>query len=239
MTVQNRIAVVTGASSGIGRATARLLAQSGAKVHAVARRTAAGPFEHHSVDVTDRAAVAQLMRDIGEREGINILVLAAGLQIPDRRLEQLTPQSWNDLVSTNLNSAFYCVHAAYPYLRHSQGDVVFLGSASGVWPDLSGPAYQAAKLGLMGFARGSGFEEHQNGIRFSTIMPGMTDTPMVDKRPTPVPADIRSHALRPEDVADVILFVVSLRKEVYIPEVTVLSTRLQALGKPPTAPESK
>jgi NAD(P)-dependent dehydrogenase (short-subunit alcohol dehydrogenase family) len=239
MTVENRIAVVTGASSGIGQATARLLAQSGARVHALARRTAEGPFERHAVDVTDHAAVARLMRDIGNREGIDILVLAAGLQIPDRRLEQLTPQSWDDLVSTNLSSAFYCVHAAYPYLRRSQGDVVLISSASGVWPDLSGPAYQAAKLGLLGFARGSGFEEHQNGIRFSTIMPGMTDTPMVDKRPTPVPAEIRSSALRPEDVAQVILFVVSLRKEVSIPEVTVLSTRLQALGKPPSAPPAK
>jgi NAD(P)-dependent dehydrogenase (short-subunit alcohol dehydrogenase family) len=239
MAVENRVAIVTGASSGIGQATARLLAQSGAKVHAVARRPAEGPFERHSVDVTDQAAVARLVHEIGNREGIDILVLAAGHQIPDRRLEQLTPESWNDLVSTNLSSAFYCVHAAYPYLRRSQGDVVFLSSASGVWPDLSGPAYQAAKLGLVGFARGSGFEEHQNGIRFSTIMPGMTDTPMVDKRPTPVPAEIRSHALRPEDVAQVILFLVSLRKEVYIPEVTVLSTKLQALGKPPSAPQAK
>jgi NAD(P)-dependent dehydrogenase (short-subunit alcohol dehydrogenase family) len=239
MGVEDRVAIVTGASSGIGLATARLLSEAGATVHAVARRKAEGPFERHSVDVTNQEAVARLMREIGEREGIDILVLAAGLQIPDRRLEQLTPASWNDLVSVNLNSAFYCVHAAYPYLRRSEGDVVFLSSASGVWPDLSGPAYQAAKLGLIGFARGSGFEEHQNGIRFSTIMPGMTNTPMVDKRPTPVPDEIRSHALQPEDVAQVILFLVSLRKEVYIPEITVLSTALQALGKPPTAPPAK
>jgi NAD(P)-dependent dehydrogenase (short-subunit alcohol dehydrogenase family) len=239
MGVEDRVAIVTGASSGIGLATARLLSEAGATVHAVARRKAEGPFERHSVDVTNQEAVARLIREIGEREGIDILVLAAGLQIPDRRLEQLTPESWNDLVSANLSSAFYCVHAAYPYLRRSEGDVVFLSSASGVWPDLSGPAYQAAKLGLIGFARGSGFEEHQNGIRFSTVMPGMTNTAMVDKRPTPVPAEIRSHALQPEDVAQVILFLVSLRKEVYIPEVTVLSTRLQALGKPPTAPQAK
>jgi NAD(P)-dependent dehydrogenase (short-subunit alcohol dehydrogenase family) len=239
LAIETRVAIVTGASSGIGLATAGLLAEAGARVHALARSRAEGPFEPHSVDVTDQEAVTRLVRAIGDREGIDILVLAAGLQIPDRRLEQLTPESWNDLISTNLSSAFYCVHAAYPYLRRSQGDVVFLSSASGVWPDLSGPAYQAAKLGLIGFARGSGFEEHQNGIRFSTIMPGMTNTPMVDKRPTPVPDEIRSRALRPEDVAQVILFVVSLRKEVYIPEITVLSTRLQALGKPPSAPQTK
>jgi NAD(P)-dependent dehydrogenase (short-subunit alcohol dehydrogenase family) len=238
MGVEGRVAIITGASSGIGLATARLLAEAGARVHAVARRKADGPFEPHSVDVTDQQAVARLMRKVGEHETIDILVLAAGLQIPDRRLEQLTPDSWHDLLSVNLSSAFYCVHAAYPYLRRSQGDVVFIASASGVWPDLSGPAYQAAKLGLVGFARGSGFEEHHNGIRFSTILPGMTDTAMIDKRPTPVPAEVRNHALRPEDVAQVIVFVVSLRKEVYIPEVTVLSTTLQALGKPPTAPQA-
>jgi NAD(P)-dependent dehydrogenase (short-subunit alcohol dehydrogenase family) len=234
MSVQGRVAVVTGASSGIGLATARLLSEHGAVVHGLARRRADGPFEPHTVDVTDRAAVGAVIHDIGERGGIDILILAAGQQTTLRRLDQLTPETWDTLVTANLNSAFYCVHAALPYLRRGPGDVVFISSASAAWPDLSGPAYQAAKLGLVGFARGSGIEEHQHGIRFCTILPGMTETPMLDKRPTPIPTELRSHALDPDDVAQACLFIVSLRREAHVAELTILPTTIQALGKAPS-----
>src|SRR5205085_11230161 len=143
----------------------------GARVHGIDRE----PFEApegvtaHVADVTDAEAVGSIVREIGDGVGVSVVVLTAGLQIQERRLEQLTPESWHNLVAVNLDHAFYCVHAAYPYLRRRGGDVVLFSSGSALWPDLSGPAYQAAKLGLLGFARGSAFEEHQNGIRFTTI----------------------------------------------------------------------
>jgi NAD(P)-dependent dehydrogenase (short-subunit alcohol dehydrogenase family) len=231
--IKGRVAVVTGASSGIGLATARALADAGAKVHAVARRRAEGLFESHCVDVTNANAVDHLMREIGEREGIDILVLAAGLNIPNRKLEQLTSASWDELVAVNLNSAFYCVHSAYAYLRSSRGTVVLIGSVSGYWPDLAaGSAYQAAKSGLLAFCRGANLEEHERGVRFSTILPGMTDTPMLNQRPTSVGERTRAHCLQPEDIADLCLYLVSMRPEAYIPEVTILPTALQAVGKP-------
>lgn len=231
--IKGRVAIVTGASSGIGLATARALAKAGAKVHALARRRAEGLFESHCVDVTNARAVAHLMREIGEREGIDILILAAGLNIPARRLEQLTSASWDELVAVNLNSAFYCVHGAYAYLRNSRGTVVLIGSVSGYWPDLgAGSAYQAAKAGLLAFCRGANLEEHEHGIRFSTILPGTTNTPMLDQRPTPVGEKTRAHCLQPEDIADLCLYLVSMRQEAYIPEVTILPTALQAVGKP-------
>ena len=208
-------------------------------MHAFAREpfaTAAG-VETHVVDVTDAEAVEAAVHEIGERDGVNILVLAAGLQIPERRLEQLTPETWDQLVAVNLDHAFYCVHAAYRYLRPNGGDVLLFSSGSALWPDRSGPAYQAAKLGLLGFARGSAFEEHQNGIRFTTIFPGMTGTPMLDRRPVPIPDEIRRHALAPDDVAELCMHLVALRPEVHIPEVAILPAPIQAMGKlVPTPP---
>lgn len=231
--IKGRVAIVTGASSGIGLATARALFDAGAKVHGLARRRSEGPFESHLLDVADAHAVDCLIREIGEREGIDILVLAAGLNIPGRRLEQLTSASWGDLIAVNLSSAFYCVHSAYAYLRISQGSVVLIGSVSGAWPDAAaGAAYQAAKSGLLAFCRGANLEEHEHGIRFSIVLPGLTDTPMLDKRPGPVGRKTRAHCLQPEDVADLCLYIVSIRPEAYIPEVTILPTALQAVGKP-------
>jgi NADP-dependent 3-hydroxy acid dehydrogenase YdfG len=111
---------------------------------------------------------------------------------------------------------------------------VLVASVSGQWPDLSGPAYQASKAGLIALARASAFEEHANGIRFSSINPGLVDTPLLDRRPVPPSREVLELALTPEDVAEVIAFVVSLPPRVHIPELSVVPRALQSLGK--TAP---
>ncbi len=238
--IEGRTTIVTGASGGMGLAICRVLSEHGARVHGFGRE----PFsvgegvETHAVDVNDARAVATLVDEIGERAGVSVLVLSAGLQIQERRLEQLTPESWDELIAVNLNHAFYCIHAAFPYLRQGGGDVLLFSSGSALWPDLSGPGYQASKLGLLAFARGSNFEEHQHGIRFTTIFPGMTNTPMLDRRPVPIPDEIRRHALQPHDIAELCLYLISLRREVHIPEVAILPAPIQAMGKlVPTPPE--
>jgi NAD(P)-dependent dehydrogenase (short-subunit alcohol dehydrogenase family) len=237
--VEGRTVVVTGAAGGMGSAVCRVFSEAGAEVHGIDRAAfdPADGVASHVADVADAEAVGAIVREIGERDGVSILVLAAGLQIQERRLAELTPESWDQLVAVNLDHAFFCVHAALPYLRRRGGDVVLFSSGSALWPDLSGPAYQAAKLGLLGFARGAAFEEHQNGIRFTTIFPGMTGTPMLDRRPVPIPPEIRRHALEPNDIAELCLYLVSLRPEVHVPEVAIMPAPIQAMGKlVPTPP---
>src|SRR5256886_1121302 len=164
-------------------------------------------------------------------ERLDVLVCAAGDNIPRRRLEELTAESWDHLVGVNLTGAFNFVRAGLQQLRRARGDVLFVASVSGQWPDVSGPAYQAAKAGMIGLARGAGLELHAEGIRFSVINPGMVDTPIMLKRPSPPPPEVTSRMLRSEDVADAAMFMLALPDRAWVPELTILPTALQALGR--------
>jgi NAD(P)-dependent dehydrogenase (short-subunit alcohol dehydrogenase family) len=237
-----KTAVVIGASSGIGLATANLFADSGATVHAAARRKDAieegaggRAVTAHELDISDEAAVRRTLEGIGDSDGIDVLVVAAGMNFADRRLEQLTGKSWDAMISVNLSGAFYAVRAALPYLRASQGLAVLVSSVSGSWPDASGPAYQASKAGMTELAHAAGFEEHQNGVRFTAILPGIVDTPILDNRPEPPPREVREASLKAEDVAQACLFLATLPPRAYVPELTMVPTMIQALGKTSTA----
>jgi NAD(P)-dependent dehydrogenase (short-subunit alcohol dehydrogenase family) len=244
--LSGKTAVVVGASSGIGLATANLFAEAGATVHAAARRREAieeragerigsGMMKAYTLDVSDSGAVEKMIGEVGQAGGIDTLVIAAGMNVPERRLQQLSPESWDGILSVNLSGAFYCVKAALPYLREARGLVVLISSVSGSWPDMSGPAYQASKAGMTEFAHAAGFEEHQNGVRFTSILPGIVDTPILDNRPEPPGREIRDLSLKPEDVAAACLFLATLPERAYVPEMTILPTAIQALGKSSTA----
>ena len=235
MSLAGRTAVVSGASSGIGLATAERLHDLGADVHALSRRAdPAGGGERlhpHPVDVTDADAVAALVPELAPAGRLDVLVCAAGTNVEGRRLEQLTPAAWAELVETNLSGVFHLVAGCLPALRAARGVVIIVGSVSGAWPDRSGPGYQAAKAGVLGFARAAGLEEHGNGVRFSVVAPGMVDTPLLDRRPEPPAAEEREQALRPGDVAEVCAFLAALPARVHVPELTLLPTALQVLGR--------
>lgn len=236
--LSGKTAVVIGASSGIGLSTANLFADSGATVHAAARRREAieegagdRAVKAHELDISDGEAVRRTIEEVGESDGIDILVVAAGMNFPERRLEQLTAEKWDQMISVNLSGAFYAIRAALSYLRASQGLVVLVSSVSGRWPDASGPAYQASKAGMTELAHAAGFEEHQNGVRFTAILPGIVDTPILDNRPEPPPKEVRDNALKPEDVASACLFLATLPPRAYVPELTMIPAAIQALGK--------
>jgi NADP-dependent 3-hydroxy acid dehydrogenase YdfG len=230
--LDGRMAVVVGASTGIGAATARLFAESGAQVHAAARRRPAlgAGVVGHELDISDRAAVDAFAAALN-KERVDALVVAAGINIRERALGQLAPESWDRLLAVNLTGAFNVVNALLEPLRRARGDVVLIGSVSGSWPDPSGAGYQAAKAGLLAFGRAAGYEEHARGVRFTTILPGVVDTPILDNRPEPPTPEVRAHMLQPEDVAAACLFVVSLPPRAHVPELTIVPTAIQAIGK--------
>jgi NAD(P)-dependent dehydrogenase (short-subunit alcohol dehydrogenase family) len=241
-TLSGKTALVIGASSGIGLAVANLFAEVGARVHAAARRREAIEEEAgarsvvaHALDISDRAAVWQVVEEVGEADGIDVLLVAAGMNFPERRLEQLTTESWDAMISVNLSGAFCATRAALPFLRASRGLVILISSVSGSWPDMSGPAYQASKAGMTELAHAAGFEEHHRGVRFSAVLPGIVDTPILDNRPEPPPKEVRERSLKPEDVAAACFFLATLPPRAYVPELTILPTEIQALGKTSTA----
>ncbi len=236
-----RRAAVTGASSGVGLAVLRAVHDLGAHVTGWARREAAiadgagaerlasGRVEARALDVTDADAVAREAQRLGG--ALDVLVAAAGTNIPARRLGALTPEGWRELEATNLTGVVQVVTACLPALRAARGLVVVIGSVSGVWPDVSGPGYQATKAGVLAFARAAGLEEQEHGVRFSVVQPGLVDTPLLDRRPVPVPPERRAAALRPEDVAHACAFLATLPGHVLVPELTVLPAALQVPGR--------
>ena len=241
-TLSGKTTLVIGASSGIGLATVNLFADAGAKVHAAARRkeaiekgTGDRDVTAHALDISDREAVWRTVEEVGDADGIDVLVVASGMNFPERRLEQLTAEAWDAMISVNLSGAFYAIRASLPYLRAARGLVVLISSVSGSWPDMSGPAYQASKAGMTELAHAAGFEEHQRGVRFSAVLPGIVDTPILDNRPEPPPREVRDLSLKPEDVAQACFFLATLPERAYVPEMTILPTAIQALGKTSTA----
>ncbi len=231
--LSGRVAVVIGASSGIGAAAARAFAEAGAHVHAAARRkpSLGEGIVGHELDIVDRAGVDGFAYTLTAEGPIHVVVVAAGANLRERSLDHLTPEGWDALIAVNLTGAFNVIHAFLGALRQTRGDAILIGSVSGSWPDVSGSGYQAAKAGLLAFGRGAGFEEHTGGVRFTTVLPGMVDTAILDSRPEPPSAELRAHMLQPEDVAAACLFAATLPPRAHVPELTILPTALQSVGK--------
>jgi serine 3-dehydrogenase len=227
-----RTVLVVGASSGIGREIAVLFARDGAKVIAVARRAdrlqqlqaqlaVEGPqIQIHAADVTDPAALAAF----GD---VDILVYATGTNIPDRALTRLTPALWEMMISVNLSGAYHATQAVLPAMRARKAGLIFyISSRSSIAADESGAAYQAAKRGLAGIAAAIRVEEKDNGIRTCLVCPGLTDTEILDKRPVKPSAEMLAKALRPEDVAELVVAIAKLPARAWVPEVQIFPTAI-------------
>ncbi len=238
--LDDKIAIVVGASSGMGRATAASLAAAGTTVVAAARREAAleelqsdaqangHQLEICRIDTTVREDVERLIQQVADRHGrVDLLVYATGTNIPDRSLDVLTPDTWEMMLATNLTGAFLCTRAVVPVMRQGGGGlIVYLSTGAVQMPDVSGVAYQASKHGLSGLAHGTRVEEKANGIRTTIIFPGLCKTEILDKRPVPTPQEVLAQALEPQDVADAVLFVANLPPRAIVPELQLFPSRL-------------
>ncbi|WP_291295189.1 SDR family oxidoreductase [Elioraea sp.] len=233
--LDGKVAWVTGAGSGIGRAAAVALAAEGAKVALTGRRTApleetaamigGGPFVA-AADLTDAAQVATARDAVLAAFGrLDIVVSNAGLNAPERRWAVLTPATISALVDGNLKAPAYVAQAALPALRASQGIIVHIASWAGRFiGHVSGPTYVAAKHGLVALSHTLNMEECGHGVRSTVIEPGEVNTPIMDLRPVKLPPEVRARMLQPEDVAAAVLFAVTMPPHACINEILISPT---------------
>lgn len=239
MKLENKIAIVTGAGSGIGRAIAELFAQEGATVVSVGRTrekldvakqeagTAGERIHPRALDVSDATAASALVTStVAEFGRVDILVNNAGINVAKRALSELTTADFDKLVQVNLNGAFYVIHGALPVMRKQGGGLIInVSSVAGVRAsELGGAAYAASKFGLSGLSKTIGVEEAKNGIRSCLIYPGEVNTPILDARPVVPDAERRAKMLQPEDLAQAALLMATLHPRATIPEMVVVPT---------------
>lgn len=233
--LDGKVVLITGAGSGVGRSAAQIFVREGAKVaiagrdEAKLKQTAEGfpDIFVQCCDVTSSDAVAKLINSVTKHFGrIDILVNNAGVNLKARRMRELTIENWDKLIRTNLDGAFYCIREVLPQMiERKDGVIINVNSISGKRPyPLAGAGYAAGKFGLHALAGCLASEELESNIRVSSIYPGEIDTPILEVRPTPVTAEQRAKILKPEDVANAILFVATLPAHVSVPELIIKPT---------------
>ena len=223
----SRVALVTGASRGIGRAIAEKLAAQGATIVAAARAatTRARPWrpspvrggraEAVGVDVTDSASLERLPGSIVERHGrLDIVVSNAGIA-RDQLLMRMKREDWDAVLATNLTATFTLTQAAMrPMLKQRGGRIIAVGSVVGQMGNAGQANYAASKAGLIGFVKAVAREVSSRGITVNVIAPGMIDTEMTkviaEKARVDLAAQIPLGRLgTPDDVAAAVCFLAS------------------------------
>jgi 3-oxoacyl-[acyl-carrier protein] reductase len=196
--LQNHIAVITGAGSGIGRAIAHGYAKEGARVVALdineqaaaetakAIRDAGGSAESFVLDVTRREQCVAMAKQIADKVGqVSILVNNAGITRRNGMLgaPEAVIQDWEDIIATNLNGVFNVTHAFLESLRAAKGRIVNIGSIQSFvhLRTPTSPAYTASKHGVLGLTRALAAELGKDGVRVNAIGPGFIETPLNEK----------------------------------------------------------
>jgi len=221
---RGRVAVVTGAASGIGAATARLLAAGGARVMVADVAEAAGAAVAAEVggwfrrtDVAEPGEVAAMVSDALAAGGrLDILVNNAGVGALGA-VPELAPETWRRVLAVDLDAAFFACRAAIPAMRAGGGGaIVNVASISGLAADRGFAAYNAAKAGLVNLTRAIAIDHAREGIRANAVCPGLVDTPLAGPLAAVpgmmdawLPAIPIGRALQPGEIAEVIAFLAS------------------------------
>lgn len=232
MRLAGRVAVVTGAGRGIGRAIAGafacegasvvLAARSAAEIEAVAReiRQRGGRALVVPTDVRQEAAVEALVRRaLGEWQRVDLLINAAGVAafapVTDSKLDD-----WDQILAVNLRGAVLCCRAVLPaMIAQHRGTIINIGSVVTSRSLTGSAAYTASKYGLLGFSRVLAEEMRAHGVRVGVLSAGATDTPLWDAMPG---APARARMLRADQVAEAALLMAALDPNATLEEMTLL-----------------
>jgi len=215
--------LITGASSGIGAATARAAAQAGWNVALCARsadkleklageigdRALALPF-----DVTDRQAITDALAQTADKFGqIDAVFANAGKGVSSTGVEDGDPEAWHGMIHLNILAVLYTAHAAIPHLKKTKGHFIVTGSKAGR-DNMKGSVYSATKWFVHGFGENLAEEMRDWGGRATVIAPGMVDTAFFDE---PKPEKIQA-----EDVANAVVFAISQPKTAAVREIYIM-----------------
>jgi NADP-dependent 3-hydroxy acid dehydrogenase YdfG len=243
--LEDRVAAVTGASSGIGAATALALSRAGASVAIGARREdrlrelsdrIEGRCLVHAVDITDEDQARTFVQTArAELGGLHILVNNAGLMLLGPVADADT-EEWRRMIDVNLLGLLYCTHAALPLIEQSGGgDIVNLSSVAGRRASAGSAVYNMTKFGVHAFSEALRQEALYAGIRVTVVAPGFVDTELQTHTQSPVvqQATERSReeigqVLTADDIADAIVHVVTRPEHVCFNELLVRPTRQRA-----------
>ena len=237
-TLSGKTALVTGGGSGIGLGIAVALAREGCKVAIAGRRIevlreGAATWKGspailcQAVDVADRQSVEKLFVWAAKELGpIDFLVNAAGVNIKNRLMSNMTPPDWDRVLAINATGVYNCMYFVLPQMRERKdGLIVNISSISGKRAAaLGGVAYNASKFAMSALGTSVSNEEVPNNIRVTNIYPGEVDTPILEHRPSPVSAERRAKMLLPEDVADLVVAICKLPPRAHVPELVIKPT---------------
>ncbi len=227
MTLEAQIALVTGASRGIGRAIAMALSRRGAKVYLGSRdlgalesvaqeiRDEGGRAEAVRIDIREDDDVARAVKELlAETARIDILVNNAGLR-NDNLLVRTGNDAWREVLETNLSGTFFCMRRVIPAMsRRRYGRIVNITSVVGFTGNVGQANYAAAKAGIVGLTKTAAREYAKRGITVNAVAPGLIDTAMASSLEENVQEQIREHIPMgrlgsPEEVANTVAFLVS------------------------------
>ncbi|WP_412518672.1 SDR family oxidoreductase [Staphylococcus simulans] len=228
--LNKKVAVITGASSGIGKGIALKLSNEGATVVLVARdekkldrvstelrKAGARNYEFISADVTKREDIDRAIKQTIEEFGkVDILVNSAG-QMKSSAITEGDVQAWDDMIDTNVKGTLYAINAVMPYFQQQQsGHIINIASISGFEVTKSSTLYSATKAAVHAITQGLEKELAKTGIRSTSISPGMVDTAMTSE------TDWGSRKmLEPKDIANAVVYALTQPSHVNVNEITV------------------
>ena len=239
MTLENKVCLITGGGSGIGRATANKMAKEGARIIVVGRtqtkidetvsgiKKDGGYASGYATDVSDQALVDDLVSSvIQEHSKIDLLLNNAGHSSKHRRLTTTTATEIQSVIDSNLIGTIYCSQAVVPHMISAEeGTIINVASIAGLSPsNLGGMIYSAVKAAVINFTGFLNDDLKNTGIRASVVIPGEVDTPILDNRPIPPDENARAKMVTAEDTAEAISMIARLPLRTNIPELQIRPT---------------
>jgi NAD(P)-dependent dehydrogenase (short-subunit alcohol dehydrogenase family) len=241
--LKDQVVLVVGGGTGIGLALGQAFAREGCRVVLAARTAAAleaaarhpdfaGRALTRTCDAADRAQAAALVAWTAEHAGpVDILVYAAGINVPKRTFADLDPADFDRVMGVNATGAFNSIHAVLPAMRaRKRGTIFNVVSLGGIQMlQLAGLPYTASKYAQAAIGSFANLEALPDGVRVTNLIPGETETPILEKRPVKPTPEQRARMLQPEDVAALAVAVAKLPPRATVPEIVITPRHMPML----------